>query len=254
MRFASLGSGSRGNATLVRADDGCLLVDCGYSLREFEARCKLLGVAVEEIDALLVTHEHSDHLKGVGALARKYRLPVWMSHGTFQNSRCGDIPDLHLFGSHSPPFRLGGIEVTPYAVPHDAREPTQFVFAHKGFRLGLLTDAGSITPHILSRLDGVDALLLECNHDREMLQRGPYPPSLKARVGGDFGHLSNEQAGRLLSGIDHGRLRHLVLGHLSEKNNHPELAIGAVLAVSEALEPILSVLAQDEGSGWFELT
>ncbi|HHH12658.1 MAG TPA: MBL fold metallo-hydrolase, partial [Thiolapillus brandeum] len=134
MRFASLGSGSRGNATLVQAGGTCLLVDCGYSVREFEARCAELEVEPDAIDALLVTHEHGDHLKGVGALARKYRLPVWMTHGTFRSGRCGDIPELHLFGTHASSFRIGGIEVAPYAVPHDAREPSQFVFSHEDRR------------------------------------------------------------------------------------------------------------------------
>ncbi len=254
MRFASLGSGSRGNATLVQAGETCLLVDCGYSLREFESRCRELGVEAGAIDALLVTHEHGDHLKGVGALARRHGLPVWMTHGTFRNGRCGDIPDLHLFGSHTPCFRIGEIEVRPYTVPHDAREPSQFVFRHRDRRLGLLTDAGSITPHMSAVLDGVDALLLECNHDRGMLLEGPYPPSLKARVGGDYGHLSNDQAAQLLAGIDHGRLQHLVLGHLSEKNNHPELAQAAMLKVSEALEAVLSLLSQDRCSGWLTLS
>lgn len=251
MRFASLGSGSRGNATLVQAGGTCLLVDCGYSVREFEARCAELEVDPDAIGALLVTHEHGDHLKGVGALARKYRLPVWMTHGTFRSGRCGDIPELHLFGTHTSSFRIGGIEVAPYAVPHDAREPSQFVFSHEGRHLGLLTDAGSITPHMVAALDGVDALLLECNHDRRMLQEGPYPPSLRSRVGGSFGHLSNAQAGELLASIDCGRLQHLVLGHLSEKNNHPELARAAVLEGREGLEPVLSVLRQDLCSDWF---
>lgn len=253
LRFASLGSGSRGNATLVQAGETRLLVDCGYSVREFEGRCRALGVAPEMIDALLVTHEHGDHLKGVGALARRYRLPVWMTHGTFRDGRCGDIPDLHLFGIHTPRFRIGEIGVLPYAVPHDAREPSQFVFEHGGRRLGLLTDAGAITPHMLAALDGVDALLLECNHDPEMLAGGSYPPSLKARIAGDYGHLSNAQAGQLLSAIDHHRLQHLVLGHLSEQNNHPELAREAMLLVSGALETVLSVLEQDAASGWFSI-
>ncbi len=254
MRFASLGSGSRGNATLVEAGGTRLVVDCGFSLRTFEARCADLGVAPASIQALLVTHEHGDHLRGVGPLARKYRLPVWMTHGTFrQATRCGDLPDLHLFGAQVPAFRIGAIEVRPYAVPHDAREPVQFVFAAGGKRLGLLTDAGSITPTISERLDGVDGLLLECNHDREMLRNGPYPPRLQARVGGDWGHLSNGQAAGLLQQLDRSRLQRLVLGHLSEKNNHPDLARRAVLGACPGFESRLAVLAQDQPSGWFEL-
>ena len=253
MRFASLGSGSRGNATFVQSRATCVLVDCGYSVREFENRCADLGVEPGGIDAILVTHEHADHIKGVGPLARKYRLPVWMSHGTFRDARCGDIPDLHLFGIHTPAFRIGDIRVTPYAVPHDAREPSQFTFAVGSRRLGLLTDAGSITPHMIDRLDGVDALLLECNHDLRMLREGPYPPRLQARVAGDFGHLSNEQAGLLLASIDHSNLQHLVLAHLSEKNNSPGLAEAAVTAACAGVRKRLSILEQDSCSGWFRI-
>ena len=254
MRFASLGSGSRGNATLIQGGGTCLLVDCGYSVREFEARCAELGVDPGYIDAILVTHEHADHMKGVGALARKYRMPVWMTHGTFRVARCGDIPDLHLFGTHTPAFRIGVIRVTPYAVPHDAREPSQFTFSLGERQLGLLTDAGSITPHMIECLHGVDALLLECNHDRRMLRDGPYPPRLQARVGGDYGHLSNEQAGSLLVRIDSSRLQHLVLAHLSQKNNDPGLAEAAVLSACDQVQECLSVLSQDSCSDWFRIS
>ena len=254
MRFASLGSGSRGNATLIQSEKVSLLVDCGYSVREFESRCADLGVEPGSIDAILVTHEHTDHVKGVGALARKYRMPVWMTHGTFRNARCGDIPDLHLFGLHTPFFGIGDIRIAPYAVPHDAREPSQFTFASGERRLGLLTDAGSITPHMIDILHGVDALLLECNHDRQMLRDGPYPPGLRARVGGDFGHLSNDQAGSLLASIDHTRLQHLVLAHLSQKNNCPELAKAAVVAACEGVQESISILAQDACSDWFRIS
>ena len=254
MQFASLGSGSRGNATLIRAGATCLLVDCGFSLREFEERCGELGVEPGEIDAVLVTHEHGDHVRGVGALARRYRMAVWMTHGTFRNARCGEIPDLRLFGIHTPPFVVGDVEVTPYAVPHDAREPSQFTFRHRQRSFGMLTDAGSITPHMIEVLDGVDALLLECNHDPRMLSNGPYPPRLQARVGGSYGHLSNAQAAELLGGIDERRLQHLVLAHLSEKNNHPELAEAAVVDACPQLDGRLAILRQQHCSGWFEIS
>ncbi len=251
MRFASLGSGSRGNATLVEAGDTRLLVDCGYTLREFERRLAALEVAVEALSAILVTHEHSDHVRGVGPVARRHGIPVWTSAGTARAADLGDLPALRTFASNGAPFCIGDIEVTPCAVPHDAREPCQFVFAAASRRLGVLTDTGRATPHIVASLQGVDALLLECNHDTGMLATGPYPPTLRARVGGPFGHLSNGQAAELLQRLDHGRLSTLVAGHLSEKNNHPALAEAALLAVSEALAPRLSVLTQDRVSGWF---
>ncbi len=253
MKFASLGSGSKGNATLIQAGNTCLLLDCGFSLKELEARMSRLDMRPDHIDAVLVTHEHGDHIKGVGPLARRYGMPVWMTHGTWRNAPCGDIPELRLFGSHTPAFHVGDIEVLPFAVPHDAREPIQFTFSHGGLTLGILTDTGSYTPHVLSAIADVDGLLLECNHDARMLRDGPYPPRLRARVGGDYGHLSNDQAAALLSRIRHQRLQHLVIGHLSEKNNCPKLARRAVSAVSEDLDERISVLEQAVASGWFEL-
>jgi phosphoribosyl 1,2-cyclic phosphodiesterase len=253
MRFASLGSGSRGNATLVEAGHTRLLIDCGYTLKEFERRLAALELCGEALSAILVTHEHADHVRGVGPLARRYGIPVLTSAGTARAASFGELPELRLFASHGGAFRLGDIEIGPFAVPHDAREPCQFVLAARGRRLGLLTDAGRITPHIVDSLRGVDALLLECNHDAGMLARGPYPPALRARVGGPLGHLSNVQAAGLLEHLDHGRLAHLVAGHLSEKNNIPDLAAAALLAVAPALAPRLSVLRQDSVSGWFLL-
>jgi phosphoribosyl 1,2-cyclic phosphodiesterase len=252
LRFASLGSGSRGNATLIQTASTTVLVDCGYPARELGRRCELLGVDPIGIDAILVTHEHGDHIRGVGPVARKYRLPVWMTHGTSRAHDCGELPQRRLFGSHEGPFRIGDLDVTPVPVPHDAREPCQFTFVSGEVRLGLVTDLGSITPVLINALNGVDALLLECNHDPQMLAEGPYPPSLQARVGGNYGHLSNQQAAELLSRIDHGRLRHLVAAHLSEKNNTPELARAAVLSVADFGDRF-SLLEQDQGSGWFEL-
>ncbi|MCB1722838.1 MAG: MBL fold metallo-hydrolase [Gammaproteobacteria bacterium] len=252
-RFASLGSGSRGNATLVEAGATRVLVDCGYPMREFVARCERLGFDPTSLSAILVTHEHGDHMRGVGAVSRRFGIPVWMTHGTWRAADFGSINSLNLFAAHAGVFGIGDLAVTPVPVPHDAREPTQFVFDHRGARLGLLTDLGSITPRVVQAFDGVDALLLECNHDSDMLERGPYPPSLQARVGGRFGHLNNAQAAAFLRSIDHTRLRHLVAAHLSEKNNSPELARRALLGVSECLRDCLSLLMQDEISDWFAI-
>jgi len=176
-----------------------------------------------------------------------------MTHGTWRNVRCGDIPDLQLFGSHSSGFSIGDIRITPYPVPHDAREPVQYTFSFNQQQLGILTDAGSITPHLVASLDGMDALLVECNHDLDMLRSGPYPARLQARVAGNYGHLSNLQAGQLLSMIDHKRLQHLVIGHVSEKNNTPELALNTVLEHTGILENKIKLLEQNGCSGWFQL-
>lgn len=223
MRFASLGSGSHGNATLVEAGATRLMIDCGFSCKETEKRLQQLEVAPDSIDAILVTHEHSDHIAGVARYSRRHGTPVWMTPGTEAMHQGGDVAEMNLFSSHQS-FCIGDVTIQPFPVPHDAREPCQFVFSDGRHRLGLLTDTGSITRHMVEALEGVDALILEFNHDPDMLADGPYPPGLKARVGGDYGHLSNGQAADLLGRLDLGRLKLLVAAHLSEKNNHPDLA------------------------------
>lgn len=248
MRFASLGSGSRGNATVVEQGSTLLLIDCGFSLRETERRLLRLGCEPARVSALLVTHEHGDHIGGVARFARRYRVPVWFSAGTRAGCR-ETIATAQVFGTHSP-FAIGDIEVTPFPVPHDAREPAQFVFGNGAHRLGHLTDTGSLTPHIETQLSGCDALLLECNHDRTMLANGPYPPVLKARVGGDYGHLSNAQAAMLLGRLDCSRLQHIVAAHLSEKNNLPQLAGGALAAALGCSQDWIGIAGQDDGLGW----
>jgi phosphoribosyl 1,2-cyclic phosphodiesterase len=252
MRFASLGSGSRGNATLVEQGDTLLMIDCGFSCAEVERRLARLDRRAEQVSAILVTHEHSDHIGGVARMARRYRIPVWMTAGTRAMQRDGEVPQLHCFNGHEA-FTIGGLQVQPYPVPHDAREPCQFVFSNGATRLGVLTDAGSITEHMVRSLDGCDALLLECNHDPRMLADGPYPPRLKERVGGRLGHLSNGQAAELLQRMDRGRLQHLVAAHLSDKNNTPELALAALQAVVGADADWLCIADQAQGFGWREL-
>lgn len=252
MRFASLGSGSRGNALLVEHGRTTLLVDCGFALRQTLERLGRLGTAHDRIDAVLVTHEHTDHIGGVGPLARRLGLPVWMTAGTRARQDLGDLPAIELFNCHEP-FAIGDIAVEPFPVPHDAREPSQFVFGSGARRLGVLTDAGRSTRHIERLLSGCDALVLECNHDPRMLADGPYPASLKARVGGGLGHLSNPQAARLLGDIDRSRLQHVVAAHLSEKNNRPEL-VRAALAAALGCEPEWVTVADQEGGfGWREI-
>lgn len=252
-RFASLGSGSRGNATLIEGGETCVLVDCGFAAREYAARCERLDVDPTAIAAILVTHEHGDHMRGVGAVARRFNVPVWMSHGTWHAADFGRIDQLELFASHDGAFEIGELHITPVAVPHDAREPTQFVFRHRQRCLGLLTDLGSITPRVVEAYAEVDALVLECNHDPDMLAAGPYPPSLQARVGGHYGHLNNAQAADFLARIGPTRLRHLVAAHLSEKNNAPALARAALESVSADVAACLSLLIQDETSHWFAI-
>ena len=203
------------------------------------------------LDAILVTHEHSDHCSGVARLSRKYDVPVYLTRGTWASGRCEGVSSQHFFHAEEP-FAIGDIEVLPIAVPHDAREPCQFVFNGGGLNLGVLTDLGSITPSVTDHYSVCDALLLECNHDLDMLELGPYPPALKARVGGDWGHLNNQQAAELLSELNHEQLQFLVIAHISEKNNCPERARDAVHGVFAYPERVVWA-DQSDGCEWLEL-
>jgi len=253
MRFASLGSGSKGNATLIEAAETCLLLDCGFTVKETEVRLQRLGKSGHDLSAILVTHEHSDHIKGVGALARKYQLPVYLTAGTFHKGRVGKLTQFETINCHQC-FFINDIEVQPVPVPHDAREPCQFVFKHKNKKLGVLTDLGSLTPHVEKHYSGLDALVLECNYDPQMLDEGPYPFQLKQRIFGDYGHLSNGQAAQLLARIETHKLQHLLLSHISQQNNCPNLASQAVADILEQMDDCVrdgfEVACQDEGFGW----
>ncbi len=252
MRFAMLGSGSRGNATLVEHGKTRLLLDCGFSVAETVKRLRRLAVDADTLTAIVVTHEHSDHAKGVGALARKFNLPVYVTHGTYQKVNWGEVPQVHEIDSHYS-FAIDDILCEPFPVPHDAREPVQFVFASGVHRLGILTDTGSATLHITSMLDGCDALVLECNHDVDMLAEGPYPPSLKQRVAGRLGHLSNDQAAEILLEMDTDNLQYLVAAHLSDKNNTEQLAREAITAALSCKTDEIHVACQENGLHWCEI-
>lgn len=252
MEFASIGSGSEGNGTLVRGEAGAsLLLDCGFSARETIARMNNLGVVAEDLAAILVTHEHSDHIKGVAKLANKARVPVFTTWGTWVDKLAG-VLDESLFNLINPheSFSVECIEVQPVPVPHDANEPCQFTFQQDAVKLGVVTDTGCITPHMLAMYQGCDSLMLECNHDLTMLANGPYPPSLKRRVAGNLGHLNNEQAADMLAQLDLTALQHLVVTHISQKNNHPDLAVECLLQVAQCREAHIRVARQESGFDW----
>lgn len=250
IRFASLGSGSAGNALLVEHGATCLMLDCGFGLRETVTRLQRFGRQPSDLAGILVTHEHGDHVGGVFRLAKKYGLPVWMTHGTWVACKeVDDGLDLRIIDSHRPLF-VGELEVQPFPVPHDAREPVQYVFAASGHRLGVLTDIGETTSHVCDMLSGCSALVLEFNHDATMLQNSAYPPSLKRRISGRYGHLENAAAAALLGRIDCGSLQHLVAAHLSERNNLPELAVGAVARALGCPEEWVGVATPDFGFDW----
>lgn len=254
MRFASLGSGSQGNALVVDDGDTKLLVDCGFSARATVERLARLSIAAEDIDGVLVTHEHSDHIAGVFKFASRFALPVYLTHGTHLAATRGKspLPECRLIDSHSP-FAVGGLEIHPFPVPHDAREPVQYCFSNGALRLGVLTDSGAITPHIAQVLRACDALVLECNHDRQLLATSDYPAMLKRRIAGNFGHLENAQAASLLAQIETRRLQHVVAAHLSEQNNRPDLASGALAVALGCTAQWIGVADQQQGFGWREL-
>jgi phosphoribosyl 1,2-cyclic phosphodiesterase len=249
LRFASLGSGSKGNATLISDGETHVLVDCGFGLRETERRLARFGLHPRQLAAVLVTHEHGDHIGGVGALARRHGLPVYLSAGTWLSGRLGEVPDHRLIVPQVR-FAIDGLEIDPVTVPHDAREPIQFHFRAHDRRLGVLTDLGHPSAHVIDAFRGCDALILECNHDTRMLAEGPYPSHLKRRVGGDWGHLANTQARQLLCRMGLDRLQRIVCSHLSEQNNRPELARESLVPLLDGDETRLLIAAQDVGFAW----
>jgi phosphoribosyl 1,2-cyclic phosphodiesterase len=255
MRFASLGSGSRGNALLVAAGGTKVLLDCGFALRTTAEKLERLGVLPGELAGVLVTHEHSDHISGVFKFACRYGIPVFLTHGTHVAAPRGKtpLPECRLIDSHTP-FVLGDLEIHPFPVPHDAREPVQYAFSNGKHRLGVLTDTGSITPHIVDVLHACDALVLECNHDPALLAASGYPAQLKRRIAGRLGHLANDAAAAFLRQIDTSRLQHVVAAHLSEQNNRREFAISALASVLGCADEWIGVASQESGFGWRQLS
>ena len=252
MQLASIGSGSKGNGTLLRTDSTCVLIDCGFSLKETERRLATRGLSGNDLTAILVTHEHGDHIGGVGVLSRRFSIPVYMSHGTYLSGRCEDVYQRVCFDAGDS-FRINDLDVQSVLVPHDARQPCQYVVEYRGLKVGILTDLGSVTPHVVESYEGCDHLLLEFNHDLDLLRIGPYPPSLKRRVGGDLGHLNNQQAADLLKQVDHQGLRSVLIAHISEQNNtleHIEAALRSDLGDAFSKHRFMS---QSEGYQWVQL-
>lgn len=255
IRFKNLGSGSTGNATVVQARCGTqinhLLVDCGLGIRQLETRLGQAGMLAEQIDAVFITHEHSDHIGCVLRLALRERIPVWMSRGTWLGMGEPDFDGLLNLACDATPVQLGALQFTPFTVPHDSREPLQLTCTDGDTRMGVLTDLGHATQHVIDHLTGCRTLLLECNHDPEMLEKGPYPWFLKRRVGGDWGHLANPAAAAIAGAVQAHGLRRVVAAHLSEQNNRPELAR---LALEAALGSTAEIHVADgpTGCGWLQ--
>lgn len=252
MRFASLGSGSKGNATLIEWRDTCVMVDCGFSIKETSLRMAKLGKQPQDLSAILVTHEHSDHWKGVVPLANKFGIKVYLTAGCLKSRDLKEpTTDFHIIDSHTE-FQVGDLTVTPVPVPHDAREPVQYLFKSLNHKLGVLTDIGSLTPHVEAQYDNCHGLLLEANHDLDMLAMGPYPAFLKDRVSGQWGHLNNQQTARLLANVDQSLIQQLVIGHISDKNNSLDKVRDAVEKVYRG-QGNLHYACQQEGFDWLEL-
>lgn len=254
MRFASLGSGSEGNGLVVESGGTRVLIDCGFGVRDTATRLARIGLEPSSLAAILVTHEHSDHIGGVPAFAARHRIPVWATFGTLAavSSRFEGMTEVYGFDSHDR-FAIDALEITPVPVPHDAREPVQYVVGDGSRRLGVLTDLGVSTAHVEASLSGCDALVLECNHDVEMLAHGDYPYPLKQRIAGRLGHLDNNAAAGILANIDTSHLKHILAAHLSQQNNTPELARNALASVLECSPDWIGIALQATGFDWREL-
>lgn len=258
MRFRSLGSGSGGNATLIESRDGTrvtrVLIDCGFTLKEAALRLAAVGLAPDDLDAIFVTHEHGDHVGCAFALARRHGIALWTSRGTWRAAGMPALDEALLhFARDGEPVAVGSLELRPYTVPHDAAEPLQLTAGDGRVRLGVLTDAGCATDHLVAALQRCEALLLECNHDLAMLAASRYPASLKARIGGRLGHLSNVTSSEILARCRHDGLRHVVAAHLSEQNNRPELASLALAQALGATPRDIVVASQSQGFDWLDL-
>ncbi len=255
LRFRNLGSGSSGNATIVEARSGSrvnrLLVDCGLGIRQLDQRLQRAGLSADDIDAIFVTHEHSDHIGCARQVAMRHQIPVWMSHGTHAGVGSPDFDGLLQLARDGVAIELGELHLTPFTVPHDAREPLQLRCSDGASSLGILTDLGHATEHVLAQLAACQALLLECNHDADLLAGGAYPAFLKKRVGGKMGHLSNARAGEIARALRHPGLATVVAAHLSQHNNRPELARAALAQALDCAAADIAVADQVHGSDWF---
>lgn len=253
LRFASLGSGSKGNCLVAEADGTRVLIDCGLNLTDTERRLARLGLAPADITAILVTHEHGDHGGGVFDFAAAHGIAVYLTYGTraaleAEGKVLLGVNTVLVNGRES--VALGAMEVRPFTVPHDAREPVQYVISDGNASLGVLTDIGMPTPHVEEVLSGLDALVLECNYDLDMLWAGPYPKWLKQRIAGPMGHLDNRQSERLLGSLERSKLKHVIGAHLSQHNNTPALARAALARALGCEADWIGIAFQDDGFDW----
>lgn len=237
------------------------MVDCGFAVKETVSRLERVGLGPADVHAIVVTHEHGDHISGVFKFSRKFSTPVYLTYGTWRAALRSGLTDeaylqsgrVVLIDSHAS-FQIADLKLHPFPVPHDAAEPIQLLIeSSTGFVTGILTDCGSCTPHLVNMLNNAHALILESNHCPEMLSNSAYPPSLKKRVGGDYGHLSNQVACEILGKLDSGKLKFVVAAHLSKTTNCPELVQTLWQQVLEPRGIQFEIACQSEGLAWMSL-
>lgn len=229
------------------------MLDCGFGRHETERRLARLGVLPSSLSGIIITHEHSDHAGSVFQFAARHDIPVWMSYGTFHAlGRKNHDVDV-CFCKDGDRVVIGDLQFTAFTVPHDAREPLQFHVTNGSSKLGILTDAGKITPHLAKELGGCDALMIECNHDVQMLAESAYPYFLKNRISSMYGHLSNMDAARFVGGLDQTRLKKVIGAHLSQQNNHPALVREKLMNAIKSSEVEIVVACQEDGFSWIEV-
>ncbi len=245
MNFTVLGSGSRGNAVLVESKDTSILIDAGFSGKQIAERMAKVGKDIDAVNAIFVTHEHNDHIAGVGILARKLNVPVFANSGTFRGAagKLGKITRPMEFATGDS-ICFQDLQVRSFPISHDTNDPVGYVISNGYTQLGYLTDTGAVTHLMAARLRHCAALILEFNHDPHMLRTGPYPPALQQRVRSSHGHLANEDAAAFLQELQSSTLKTLVLAHISEKNNLPDLALQRADAVLDSGQCKLLVASQ----------
>lgn len=257
MRFKNLASGSTGNATVVEGCSGSevrrLLIDCGLGIRQLQARLAQAQLQIEDLNAVFITHEHSDHIGCTQTLALRYRIPVWMSEGTHAALGYPDFDGLLRVARDMEAIDMGTFQALPFTVPHDAREPLQLRCSDTKMQLGVLTDLGHASPHVLEQLKNCDALMIEANHDPDMLDASRYPPFLKRRVAGPYGHLANSAAAEILRAVQHSGLRCVVAAHLSAKNNTVDLAQQTLALALGWTTDKIQVASPVHGTEWLDL-
>tara|TARA_B110000967_G_C18852339_1_gene545312 strand:- start:753 stop:1523 length:771 start_codon:yes stop_codon:yes gene_type:complete len=256
MRFCSLGSGSAGNSFVVQDNLTTLLVDCGFGLNETVSRLDRYGVNPEQLNAIILTHEHEDHIKGAFSFSNKYKIPIYLSYGTLKmcKKRINDNYDINFnIIKDAQPFMINDVQVTPIPVPHDAREPFQYKFESNLKSLAIITDLGFITNYLIESLKEIKALVIEFNHDKNMLINSDYPQSLKDRVSGMYGHLENMESIKLLKAINYRDIKWIAAAHLSEKNNNENLVKQLISDATQKDKECIKIIDQINGIDWLKV-